>query len=66
MIILAFAKKISPGAKRHIRRQKARIRREYTHTDEIQDQITKLYKRFSASVKIDKTAPSGTKSDQIE
>jgi len=60
MIILAFAKQISPGARRHVRRQKARIRREYVHTEEIKVHIVKLYERFGV-VRVDKPAPSGKK-----
>ena len=59
-------KKISPGAKRHVRRQKSRIRREYVHTDEIKERIEKIYASFksnSAVSRIDKLAPSGTKTD---
>ena len=57
-------KKISPGAKRYVRRQKSRIRREYAHADEIKERIEKIYAGFKpnlTSSKIDKLAPSGTK-----
>ena len=59
-------KKISPGAKRYVRRQKSRIRREYTHADEIKEHIEKIYAGFkpkSASSKVDRLVPSGTKTD---
>ncbi|MEX2144921.1 MAG: hypothetical protein WD712_00875 [Candidatus Spechtbacterales bacterium] len=47
--------KLSYSIRKHIRKEKSRIRREFSSVDERQEQIERLYKKFTRteSVKIE-------------
>ncbi len=49
MVSKKTKKKLSRGARKHIRRQKARIRRDFHDASEREKQIQELYRRFGKS-----------------
>ena len=60
MIILTFAKQLSPGARRHIRRYKAVLRREHVDTETLKERMARLYAKFG----VDKISPPGKKGNK--